>query len=89
LVGFGGVQANYRTASTAAIGSPQFYGMPAYTTLDLQAGVGTSDAKWRFFLWGKNVTNAFYLTNVVQVGDAVIRYTGMPVTWGLTVSYRH
>jgi len=89
LVGFGGVQANYRTASTAAIGSPQFYGMPAYTTLDLQAGVGTSDEKWRFFLWGKNVTNAFYLTNVVQVGDAVIRYTGMPVTWGLTVSYRH
>jgi outer membrane receptor protein involved in Fe transport len=49
----------------------------------------TSDYKWRFFLWGKNVTNAFYLTNVVQVGDAVIRYTGMPATWGLTVSYRH
>ena len=63
--------------------------MPAYTTLDLQAGVSTPDDKWRVFLWGKNVTNRFYLTNVFQSEDAIIRYTGMPATYGVTVSYRY
>ena len=89
LVGFAGAQVNYRSSATAAIGSPEFYGMPAYATLDLQAGVETSDYKWRFFLWGKNVTNSFYLTNVVESEDAIVRYTGLPVTFGATVSYRY
>ena len=89
LVGFAGAQVNYRSSTTTAIGSPEFYGMPAYATLDLQAGVETSDYKWRFFLWGKNVTNSFYLTNVVEAEDAVIRYTGMPATFGATISYRY
>ena len=89
LVGFAGAQLNYRSSETAAIGSPLYYGMPAYTTLDLQAGVSTADDKWRVFLWGKNVTNAFYVTNVIQEGDAITRYTGMPGTYGVTVSYRY
>ena len=89
LVGFAGAQVNYRSSTTAAIGSPLFYGIPAYATLDLQVGVETSDDKWRFFLWGKNVTNQFYLTNVVSLGDDTVRYTGLPVTFGATVSYRY
>ena len=89
LIGFAGAQVTYRSTSTAAIGSPQGYEIPSYVTLDLQAGVSTADDKWRVFLWGKNVTNRFYLTNVYQSEDAIIRYTGMPATYGVTVSYRY
>ena len=37
-------------------------------------------------LWGKNVTNKFYWDNVSHPYDTVVRYTGMPVTYGLTFS---
>jgi outer membrane receptor protein involved in Fe transport len=40
------------------------------------------------FLWGKNVTNRFYVNNVVELEDDVIRYTGMPITYGISVGYR-
>ena len=89
LIGFTGAQVNYRSSTTTAIGSPAFYSIPAYGTLDLQAGVETSDYKWRFFLWGKNVTNSFYLTNIPELEDSIVRYTGMPVTFGATISYRY
>ena len=89
LIGFAGAQINYRSSATAAIGSPAYYELPSYTLLDLQAGVKTADDKWNVFLWGKNVTNRFYLTNVIEAEDAITRYTGMPATFGLTVSYRY
>ena len=89
LAGFAGAQVNYRSSTTASVGSPPLYGLPGYTTLDLQAGIQTSDDKWRVFLWGKNVTNQFYLTNVVEVSDGLIRFTGLPATYGVTVSYRY
>ena len=62
--------------------------MPSYATVDLQAGVETSDNQWRAFMWGKNVTNQFYLINVIEAEDAITRYVGMPATFGVTVSYR-
>jgi outer membrane receptor protein involved in Fe transport len=39
-------------------------------------------------LWGKNVTNEFYVTNVTSaVVDGVARFAGFPATFGATVSY--
>ena len=89
LVGFGGAQINYKSVETAGIGSPAGYELPSYVTMDLQAGIETADDKWKIFLWGKNVTNRFYLVNVVEAEDAIVRYTGMPATYGVTVSYRY
>ena len=89
LTGFVGAQINFRSATSSAIGSPQYYGIPSYTTLDLQAGINTADNRWRVFVWGKNVTNKYYLTNVVDGEDAILRYTGMPATYGLTVAYHY
>jgi iron complex outermembrane recepter protein len=86
--GFLGAQVTYRSETTAAIGSPALYLMPSYSVLDLQAGVESRDDRWRVFLWGKNVLNRFYVNNVVQQEDDVIRYTGMPVSYGITVNYR-
>jgi len=89
LIGFTGAQVNYRSGITTSIGSPQFYGIAGYATVDIQAGIETQDEKWRVFLWGKNVANQFYVTNIVRSQDGIIRYTGMPATYGITVSYRY
>jgi outer membrane receptor protein involved in Fe transport len=60
--------------------------VPAYTLLDLRAGV-YKDA-WRFQVWGRNVTNAWYWTAADRINDTILRYTGMPTTYGITISYR-
>jgi iron complex outermembrane receptor protein len=59
----------------------------AYTLVDLRAGIAKGD--WRFQLWGHNVTNAYYWTAADHVNDVLLRYTGMPTTYGFTLSYRY
>ena len=86
--GFVGAQVSFTGDMTAAIGSPPLYNMPAYTLVNLQAGVKSQDDRLRVYLWGKNVTNRFYVNNVVELEDDVIRYTGMPITYGISVGYR-
>ena len=44
-------------------GKKNLYVLPNYTLLDLRAGVVTSDNRWRLTLWGRNVTDEFYLQN--------------------------
>ena len=60
--------------------------VPAYTLLDLRLGV-TKD-NWTFQVWGRNVTNKWYWTSSVHVNDALLRYTGMPATYGMTFNYK-
>lgn len=62
--------------------------MPGYATLDLRAGVTTPDEAWRVMVWGKNVTNRFYLTNHVRVFDNIAQYTGRPAEYGVSVAYK-
>ena len=61
-------------------------GLP--TLVDAQAGVETSDGRWRFQLWGRNLTNEVYATTLVRRQEAIVRTTGMPVTYGARVSWR-
>jgi outer membrane receptor protein involved in Fe transport len=60
--------------------------IPAYAVLDLRAGVQLRD--WRIMVWGHNVTNTYYWTSWDRVNDTNIKYTGMPTTYGITLSYR-
>ena len=86
--GFVAAQASFIADTTAAIGSPALYNMPAYTLVNLQAGVKTQDDRLSVYFWGKNITNRFYVNNVVELEDDVIRYTGMPITYGISVGYK-
>jgi len=75
------------TFETAAFPAPAFR-LPAYTLLDLRAGVSASDDHWRVELFGRNVTDEFYLTNFAKGIDTSYRYVGMPATYGVTVTFR-
>ena len=77
---------SYRSQSNAAFGdSPEFV-LPAYTLVDLRAGVEWEN--WRFQIWGRNITNKYYRVNVAAILDTITRTAGMPVTYGATVGYR-
>jgi iron complex outermembrane recepter protein len=59
----------------------------AYTLVDLRAGIERGD--WKFQVWGHNVGNTYYWTGAEHVNDVLLRYTGMPTTYGFTLSYRY
>nr|WP_087573188.1 MULTISPECIES: TonB-dependent receptor [unclassified Sphingomonas]AJW29516.1 TonB-dependent receptor [Sphingomonas sp. JE1] len=87
---FVGGQLTHRSATNSVIGSPKQYTIPSYTLVDLQAGVELEDGRYTIMAWGKNVTDEFYLTNVVSsVNDGIGRYTGRPATYGVTISFHY
>lgn len=100
LKGFVGSSLNFRSKTVATIGGetnppgavPQskiIFGIGSYALLDLRAGVGSSDDRWRVSVWGKNVLNEYYWNNVVAAFDTIGRYAGKPATYGVSVSFRY
>lgn len=94
---FLGATVSYRSSTYAIIGGNQnppgavpagapLFRVDSYTVVDLRAGLESD--KWRVFLWGKNVGNTYYWNNVNPSFDAVVRYAGMPATYGITASYK-
>ena len=61
--------------------------IPAHTLVDLRAGVDTG--AWQFQVWGHNVGNTYYWTEAVPENGAFVHYTGMPVTYGITISHQY
>jgi iron complex outermembrane recepter protein len=93
---FIGMDARYQSASQGAFGNSSSIkeGFPsleidAYGILDLRAGLNSNDGHWHFELFGNNVTNKYYWTQVGHVFDTTVRYPGMPATFGLTVGYKY
>jgi iron complex outermembrane recepter protein len=83
-----GATATQQSVSYATVGPTRIDRIDPYVLLDLRAGLATQDGRYRIQLWGKNVANRFYWNNVSHPYDTVVRYAGMPVTYGLTLSAR-
>ncbi len=95
-----GATLNFRSSTIATLGgdvNPStinatstncVYCIGDYALLDAQFGVEDADGRWRAFIWGKNITNTYYWTNVVSGYDTVSRFAGLPATYGVTVSYK-
>jgi outer membrane receptor protein involved in Fe transport len=86
---FVGWQVAHRSKANASIGNEPVMDLKAYTTLDLQAGVDFGDGKYKLMVWGKNVTNEFYVTNRNFSFDGPAQYIGQPATYGVTLSFRY
>jgi iron complex outermembrane receptor protein len=73
---------------TAAGAFDHRYDIPAYTLLDLRASLGTINDRWRLSIWGKNVTNEYFVTNALRDVDTIVRFTGRPATYGATLAVK-
>ena len=84
----------YHSTTEGTLGSDQStiaeaaFRIPAYTVVDLRAGLNFGGGKWTVEAWGRNVTNAFYITGVSRSFEEVTRYVGMPVTYGVRLRWR-
>lgn len=59
----------------------------SYATVDARIGYEGPDGAWRVMVWGKNVFNEYYWTNVIPSADSVARFAGRPATYGLTIGF--
>ena len=88
LKAYVGSNLSYRSSSNAAFGENPTFALKRYTMVDLRVALRADDAKWTVELWGRNVFNAFYWTNVNYAVDAISRAPGMPATFGVTLRSR-
>ena len=58
--------------------------IPGYSLFDVRAGVRSPDG-WHASLWVRNLSNHYYWTNIISSGDELIKPTGLPRTFGITV----
>ncbi len=89
LNGFVGATVTYRSSAFAVFGETAGFNIPAYALLDLRAGVQDKSERWRVQAYARNVTNSYYLTNIDHEIDTISRYTGLPVTYGVRLSFNY
>jgi iron complex outermembrane recepter protein len=86
--GFVGGSLTYNSKTYAGVGALDLMRIDSFTLLDLRAGLELSNGHYRIWLWGKNVTNEYYWSNVFANGNAIARFVGEPATCGISVSGR-
>jgi outer membrane receptor protein involved in Fe transport len=84
---FLGGSITYRGKTSSVVGATPEFAIPAYTLFDLRAGLESDDGKWKAMVFGKNIFNKYYIRYVIRQFDYVVRFTGAPATYGVTVSY--
>jgi len=62
--------------------------LPGYGVAGFDVGLASPAHHLRTSLWVRNAFNKFYLTNTSHGTDDIIGYTGMPRTYGISLSYR-
>jgi len=95
LDGFVGGNVTYRSKTISVVGGDQnpptatpntfkLFGIDSYTLVSLRGGIESE--RWRLEVWGKNIFNTYYWNTAYPAFDTIVRYTGMPATYGLTFS---
>lgn len=86
-LGLGGTVSQH-SGTTAVVGNSYTH-IDAYVLLDLRASLSAPGDRWKLSLFGKNVTDKYYWTNVIQTYDVSSRYAGLPATFGVNIAYRY
>jgi iron complex outermembrane recepter protein len=89
LSGMVGGTLSTRSASQSVFGDNPAFDVNSYALLDLRAGVQSDDGHWRAWVWGRNVTDKYYWTNVTFLVDTLDRLAGQPATFGVSASFRY
>lgn len=84
-----GADYNYTGQTNAQLGGDPRFRQPQYSLLNARIGLGTLDERWTLTLFGRNLGDEYYVLGTFNPGDTISRYTGMPRTFGLTLSYRN
>lgn len=65
-----------------------YFSIKPYTVFDTNVSIETNDSRYQVSLFVKNLTNKYYWTSVQGLQDSVVRFAGMPRTWGASLTAR-
>jgi iron complex outermembrane receptor protein len=86
---FLGATINYNDDTYADLAQDSLVKISAYTTVDARLGISNKARNWKMMIWGKNLGNEYYWTNAYpSPTDTVVKYTGQPRTWGVSLSHQ-
>ncbi len=88
LAAFVGAGINYQDSTNSEFGQSPELDIDAYTLIDVRAGVASLDDRWRLSAWMRNAGDEYYWSFASKTNDTFIRYTGMPRTYGVSLSMR-
>lgn len=87
---FVGASLKTRSQAYSSVTTDSRFIIDGYALLDLRAGVESADGDWRLQVWGRNVTNKYYVQNINLAGGVLLaESTGMPATYGVTLSFNY
>ena len=86
--GFAGMNNTNHSSNNRAVGAIQLFAISSYTLIDLRAGIETKDGAYRRTVYGRNVTDRFYIVDAGRRVDVDRRFAGQPATCGVTLSYQ-
>ncbi len=64
------------------------FGIAGYATVDGRLGIEGPDGRWKVMVWGKNLFDKYYWSNVISSADSAARFAGTPRTFGVTLSVK-
>lgn len=82
-----GADYSFSDDTNAELSENPDFAIDDYSLVNYRAGISSPEENWSLMFWGKNVTNEFYVSNVVARGDTIARFTGRPQTYGLTFEW--
>ena len=85
---FVGGAVTYKSATNNALGELPLLTIRSYALVDLNAGAQSRDGAWRATIWVRNLGDTYYWTGAYLGIDTAVRYTGLPRTFGVSLSYR-
>ena len=75
--------------TTATVNADPRFDVKAYTLVDLRAGAEFPNSHTRLGIYVRNVGNQYYWTNVQDTLASIVRYAGMPRTYGVQFSWQY
>lgn len=83
-----GADYSYTAETNSSLEQDSRFFIDDFALLNARIGFGALGGPWKVTLWSRNLTDEYYYNNVTNQLDTIGRYTGMPVTYGVTISWQ-
>ncbi|WP_431469646.1 TonB-dependent receptor [Sphingosinithalassobacter sp. LHW66-3] len=78
---------SYRTETHSDFGEDPLFRIPDYALVNGSFGIASANGGWALTVWGRNITDTYYWTSVVDNQNLNVRYAGMPRTYGASFTF--
>lgn len=79
----GAVNFSYQSESSAVLGREPGFDIEPFTLVGLTVGVHDADRRWALEAFVNNVFDVYYFTSAQRGNETLLRYAGMPRTFGV------